>query len=152
MSVHPKVARATQIQIHDRMFGEERQHVVEKRHARFDQRLPASVNVQLDEYAGLVGNALHLGVALFHACRLNRPFGGKQTENPRMPMKYRMSSRIRAPAPFGVSLFTDSVLPDNARRQSPPRSPFPRPSRLGGKPCPNNRPPQIRQARWFPCR
>src|SRR5882724_12900893 len=87
MSVHLQVALATQMQIHDRMFGEERQHVVEKGYARFDQRLPASVNVQLDPDAGLVGNALHLSVPLFHRCRLNRPFGGKQTENPRMRMK-----------------------------------------------------------------
>jgi hypothetical protein len=69
------------------MFGEERQHVVEKGYARFDQRLPASVNVQLDEYAGLVGNALHPSVPLSHGCPLNRPFGGKQIENPRMRMK-----------------------------------------------------------------
>src|SRR6266567_8775889 len=87
MSVHLQVALATQLQIHDRVFGEERQHVVEKRDAGFDPRVPGSVNVQPDEYASLVGHALHLSVPLFHACRLNRPFGGKQTENPRMRMK-----------------------------------------------------------------
>src|SRR5207245_6151645 len=88
MGVHLQVALATQMQIHDRMFGKERQHMVEKRDARFDPRLPASINVQPDEYAGLVGHALHLSVPLFHACRLNRPFGGKQTENTRMRMKW----------------------------------------------------------------
>src|SRR2546427_12219102 len=93
MSVHFQVALATQMQIHDRMFGEERQHMVEKGDARFDQRLPVSVNVQLDEYAGLVGDALHLSVPLFHGCPLNRPLGRKQTENTRMRMKWAADSR-----------------------------------------------------------
>src|SRR6266542_2429454 len=130
------------------MLGEERQHVVEKRDSRFDTRLPAPVNDQPDEYGGLVGHALHLSVPLFHACRLNSPFGGTQTENTRMRMKW---------APPGartdcISPFTDSMLPDNVPRQWPPRSPSPPLSQIGGKPGRNNRPPQTRQARWFACR
>src|SRR5206468_6422752 len=145
MSVHLQIALATQMQIHDRMSGEERQHVVEKGDAGSDRRLPASVNVQLDEDDGLVGHALHLSVPLFHGCPLNRPFGGKQTENTRT----RMNRCTRAVC---SSPFTDSISPDNAPRRWPPRSPSPPPSLPGGKLGLNNRPPQIPRTRWFPCR
>jgi len=70
VSIHLEVAFATQVQIDHRMLRKERQHVVEKRDAGFDQRFPAPVNVQFDEDVRLFADSLHLSVPLFHTQRL----------------------------------------------------------------------------------
>ena len=87
VSVHLEVAFATQVQIDHRMLRKERQHVVEKRDAGFDQRFPAPVNVQFDKDVRLFADSLHLSVPLFHTQRLNNPPVGKQSENPCMRIK-----------------------------------------------------------------
>ena len=45
VGVHFEIALASKRQIHHRMFGKQRQHVVEERNAGFDRRLARAVNV-----------------------------------------------------------------------------------------------------------
>jgi hypothetical protein len=52
MCIHLQVAIAPELQIHDRMFGEQREHVVEKRNACPDSRLAFAVQTELDRNSG----------------------------------------------------------------------------------------------------
>jgi hypothetical protein len=53
--IYRQVPFATQLQIHDRVPGEQRQHVVEKRDAGLDGRFARPVNVQRHRDAGFFG-------------------------------------------------------------------------------------------------
>ena len=66
MGVHVQVPFAAQRQIGHGVPGEEREHVVKKRNAGFDQGLPPPVNVQLDKNTRLLRDALDLSVPNVH--------------------------------------------------------------------------------------
>ena len=52
MRVHFQIASAAQLQVHHRVLGEERQHVVKKREPRPDRRLALAIDFQLEADAG----------------------------------------------------------------------------------------------------
>jgi hypothetical protein len=66
MRVHGQIAVAAQIQIHRRMFREQREHVVEKRKARFNFGPAFAVKIEADGNFGFERVALDLGLARFH--------------------------------------------------------------------------------------
>ena len=66
MRVHLQIALALQLQVHDRMLGEQRQHVVEKRDAGFDRGLSRAVNVQFDGDAGFFRDPFNFGAPIWH--------------------------------------------------------------------------------------
>jgi hypothetical protein len=55
-----------QIQIHRRVFGEQREHVVKKGNARFDFRLPFAVKVEAEGNLRFQRVAFDFGRARFH--------------------------------------------------------------------------------------
>ena len=65
--IHVEVAFAMQLQINNRMLGEQRQHVIEKRHTRADGGFANAVQIDSGNYLRFFGNALDLRVSRFHA-------------------------------------------------------------------------------------
>ena len=66
MRVHLEVAPAAQFQVHRRMFGEQREHVVEKRDAGFDRGFSPAIEVEADGDAGFPGIARDFCLPGFH--------------------------------------------------------------------------------------
>jgi hypothetical protein len=66
MGVHFQITLATQRQVHNRMFGEQGEHVIEKRDTRFDGRFPPPIEVQLEADAGFFGDAPNNGLPWSH--------------------------------------------------------------------------------------
>lgn len=66
MCVHFQVAIAFQLQINDRVFGEQRQHVVEKWNARADLRLAFGVQIEPDGNVGFPRFSRGAGTSRFH--------------------------------------------------------------------------------------
>ena len=66
MGVHFEVAFAAQLQIHRRVFGEQHQHVVEKRDAGFNRGFSPAVEVEADGDAGFFGVARDFCLPDFH--------------------------------------------------------------------------------------
>src|SRR5437867_954687 len=72
MRVHAQVAHASKPEVHHRVPGEERQHVVEERNASFYGRLAATVEVEPKGDPGFLRLALQPRRALLHAAQLIR--------------------------------------------------------------------------------
>ncbi len=66
MRVHRQIAVAAQIQIHRRVLGEQREHVVEKRDAGFDFGFSLAVEIEADGDLGFERVAFDFGLARFH--------------------------------------------------------------------------------------
>ena len=66
MRVHFQVAFALELQAHRRMFGKQREHVVEKRDSGFDLRLSVAVEVEGDGNSGFLGVARDFCLPGFH--------------------------------------------------------------------------------------
>ena len=66
MRVHFQIAVAAQLQIHRRVLGEQREHVVEERDAGFDGGFALAVEVEADGDAGFFGVARDFGLPGFH--------------------------------------------------------------------------------------
>src|SRR5579862_653300 len=64
--VHLEITLATEFQIHDRVFGEQREHVVEKGYAGFDRGFAMAVKVEIDSNAGFFGVPRDLCLPRFH--------------------------------------------------------------------------------------
>jgi len=65
--VHFQIAGAAEFQIHDGVFGEERQHVVKKRDAGSDSRFAAAIEIEVDGDTGFFGIPRDTGLPRFHA-------------------------------------------------------------------------------------
>jgi hypothetical protein len=48
MGIHLQISLAFELKVHDRVFREQRQHVIEKGDSRGNTRLAASINIQLE--------------------------------------------------------------------------------------------------------
>ncbi len=68
MLIDVQIAHGLQLQIDRRMFGEQRQHVIEEAHAGRDIRRARSVQLQFELDVGLGGFALNAGGS-GHFCR-----------------------------------------------------------------------------------
>ena len=64
--VHGQVAVAAQFQIHRRVFGKQREHVVEKRDAGFDFGFSPAVEIEADGNFGFQRVAFDFGLPRFH--------------------------------------------------------------------------------------
>src|SRR5580692_7804448 len=53
MRIHFEVPLTMQFQVHDSVFGEEGEHVIKERNARFHRCLPDAVEVQRQQYSCL---------------------------------------------------------------------------------------------------
>ena len=73
MRVHFEIAPATKAQVHDRVFGEESQHVIKKRNAGLHRRLALPVDLQLQRDAGLASVPLQLRLPSLHLAQLSKP-------------------------------------------------------------------------------
>jgi hypothetical protein len=65
--VHFQITIATQIQVHGGVFGEEREHVIEKRHAGFDCGFAFAIKVEANGNPGFFGVTFEARLACFHA-------------------------------------------------------------------------------------
>ena len=64
--IHFQVAGATEFQIHDRVFGKQREHVVKKGDAGLDRRSAFAVEFKTDGNAGFPGLARDFCLPRFH--------------------------------------------------------------------------------------
>jgi hypothetical protein len=66
MGVHLQVSLTTQRQIHDGMFGEKGEHVIEKRYAGPDLGLAGAIQVESQRNTRFAGNAVNSCPTRFH--------------------------------------------------------------------------------------
>ena len=66
MRVHFQIAVAAQIQIHRRVLGKQREHVVEKGNAGFDFGFPLAIQIEADGNPGFLGVPFDFGRTRFH--------------------------------------------------------------------------------------
>jgi hypothetical protein len=72
MRIHFQVAFAPQFEVHHRVLGEEREHVVEERNASPDRGFAFAIDPQLELDLSFFGGAFELRLPEFHPAHTNR--------------------------------------------------------------------------------
>jgi hypothetical protein len=67
MGIHRQVTLAAQTQIHHRMSGEQREHVIEKGNASPDRRPARAIEIEFHDDFGFFGDAVDYDLPAFHA-------------------------------------------------------------------------------------
>jgi hypothetical protein len=108
MRVHLKISGATQRQIRDRVFREEREHVVKKGNAGLDRGTSLTVNSEIDRHTRLFRDALD--------CRLSDIHGAEFLADLRTKNKAQSGGRLSCAKSLpGLKRFGCKARPLNER-------------------------------------